>query len=105
MTDVIEFLEKMGSDAQLHQGSRDQVALALMETGIAPEVQLALIAKDQPRLEQLLGQVPLCAVFLPGKQEEEEEGEGEGDDDETPSREPRESPEHSRVRDVVVATA
>lgn len=103
MTDVIEFLEKMGSDAQFHQGSRDQVALALMETGIAPEVQLALIAKDQSRLEQLLGQVPLCAVFLPGKQEEEEEG--EGDDDETPSREPHESPEHSRVRDVVVATA
>lgn len=100
MTDVIEFLERMGQDAQLRQGSQDEVELALTSAEVAPELQAAILAKDQKKLEMLLGQLPHCAVFLPGKEEEEDD---EDESEETPSREPRESPENSCLRTVVAA--
>ena len=97
MSDVIDFLERMGQDAQLRHGSQSEVELALASAEVAPELQSAILAKDQARLETLLGQVPLCAVFFPGEEEEEEEDETE----ETPS-EPGE--EHAGLR-AVIATA
>lgn len=100
MSDVIDFLEKMGQDAQLRHGSQDEVELALASAEIAPELQAAILAQDQTRLETLLGQAPLCVVFWPGEEEDEEEDETE----ETPSREPGETPEHTGHR-AVIATA
>ncbi|MFC5579929.1 hypothetical protein [Rhodanobacter terrae] len=99
MTDVIDFLEQMGQDAQLRHGSQDEVELALTSTEIAPELQAAILTKDQARLETLLGQIPLCVAFFPGEEEEEEEDETE----ETPSREPGEAPEHIGRRAVIPA--
>lgn len=97
MTDVIDFLERMGQEAQLRHASQDEVELALTSEGIVPELQVAILAKDQGELESLLGQSPLCACFLPGKEEEEE-----GDEDEdTPFKEPGEAPEHSGLRAVI----
>lgn len=95
MSDVIDFLERMGQDAQLRHGSQDEVELALTSAEIAPELQAAILAKDQAHLETLLGQSPLCVVLWPG----EEEGEEEDETEEAPSREPGESPE---LRQAVV---
>ncbi len=86
MTDVIDFLERMGQDAQLRHAAQDEVELALNSAEIAPELQTAILARDQAQLEKLLGQTPLCAPLFPG-QEEEEEGE---EDEESPSKEPDE---------------
>jgi hypothetical protein len=97
MSDVIDFLERMGQDSQLRHGSQDEVELALASAEIAPELQSAILAKDQTRLETLLGQAPLCVVLWPGEEEDEEEDETE----ETPSREPGEAPEHTGRRAVI----
>jgi hypothetical protein len=99
MSDVIDFLEKMGQDAQLRHGSQDEVELALASAEIAPELQAAIIARDQAHLETLLGQAPLCAVYLPGTEEEEQDDEAE----ETPSREPDEAPELSGLQAMIQA--
>jgi hypothetical protein len=81
MTDVIDFLERMGQDAQLRYGSQDEVELALASAQIAPELQTAILAEDQEHLEALLGQDVFCAMLFPGDEQEED------DTEETPSRE------------------
>jgi hypothetical protein len=95
MTDVIDFLERMGQDAQLRHASQDEVELALTSAEIAPELQAAILAKDQAQLETLLGQAPVCIMYLPGEEEEDDENE------EAPSKEPDEAPEHSGLRTVI----
>jgi len=97
MTDVIDFLERMGQEAQLRHASQDEVELALTGAEIAPELKAAILAKDSAQLETSLVQAPLCAMFFPGKEEEEEGDE----DEETPSKDPDEAPEHSGLRTVI----
>jgi hypothetical protein len=63
MSDVIDFLERMGQDAQLRHGSQEEVELALASAEIAPELQAAIVAKDQAQLEGLMGQTPLRCLF------------------------------------------
>jgi hypothetical protein len=82
MTDVIDFLERMGQDAQLRHAAQDEVELALNSAEIAPELQTAILARDQAQLEKLLGQDPLCGMLFPGKEDEQEDE----DTEETPSR-------------------
>ena len=102
MTDVIDFLERMGQDAQLRHGSQDELELALGNTELAPELQFAILAKDQAKLETLLGQGPQCNVFFPSKEDEEQDDESE-ETEETPSRKPDESPERTGSRTVMPA--
>jgi len=97
MTDVIDFLEQMGQDAQLRHAAQGEVELALTVADITPELQAAILAKDQAKVEALLGHAPVCGYFLPGKEEEEEGDE----DEETPSKEPDEAPEHSGLRTAI----
>ncbi|WP_458071998.1 hypothetical protein [Rhodanobacter sp. BL-MT-08] len=86
---VIDFLERMGRDAQLRHASAAEMEVALNATEIEPELQAAILGRDQSQLEALLGQVPLCVALFPG-QEDEEDGDEE---EETPSKEPNEAPE------------
>jgi hypothetical protein len=81
MTDVIDFLERMGQDAQLRYGSQNEVEIALASAQIAPELKTAILAEDQQHLETLLGQEVFCAMLFPGEEQEED------DTEETPSRE------------------
>jgi len=97
MSNVIDFLERMGQDAHLRQGSQDEVELALASAKISPELRTAILARNQTQLEALLGQIPLCAVFFPSKEDDDEESE------ETPSREPDEDPEQSEFDAVATA--
>ena len=85
MPDVIDFLERMGQDAQLHHATLSDVEFALTRAQLDPEIRAAILAKDQPLLEALLGSSNVFCGLLPGKQDEEE---GEDDDsEETPRRE------------------
>jgi hypothetical protein len=102
MTDVIDFLERMGQDAQLRHASQDEVELALTSAEIVPEMREAILAKDQAQLEMLLGQIPQCGVFFPSKEDEEQDDDSEGTE-ETPSRKPDENPERTGHRIVMPA--
>lgn len=82
MSDVIDFLEGMGRDARLSDASPSDLELALDKSGIDPELQKAILAKDQPKLEALLQLSPQCGMLFPGKEDEQEE-----DGEETPARE------------------
>jgi hypothetical protein len=65
MSDIIDFMERMGGDAQLSQASTDELAAVLSVTDIAPEVQLAVIARDAGQLGALLGMEPVCILVAP----------------------------------------
>jgi hypothetical protein len=77
MSNVIELLEKMGSDARLrHAGA----AATLQQANLDPALAAAILAGDQARLEALLGARTnvICGMApaeeeQPSKDREEEE--------------------------------
>ena len=95
MSNVIDFLERMGQDAQLRHASRSEVELVLKDAQIDPELQAAILAKDRATLETLLGHVNVCCMLAPAKEDEEEE--------ESPSRDDEEISLESVVRVVALA--
>jgi hypothetical protein len=97
MSNVIDFLEKMGQDAQLRHASQDEVERALTGAQIDPELQAAILAKDQSGIEALLGQRNVCCMLAPSKENEDEEPE------ENPSQDDEEISLHSVLRLVASA--
>lgn len=73
MTGVIDFLERMGQDAQLRHASQDEVGFALAGAEIDPELRVAILARDEQGLQALLGQDPFCCLISPAKPGEEQE--------------------------------
>ena len=65
MSDVIDFMERMGGDAQLSQASPGELATALADSEVTPEQRMALLAHDAERLGELLGTNPACALLTP----------------------------------------
>jgi hypothetical protein len=55
MSDLIDFLERMGGDAQSRVAAGPGLEEALTRAGIAPDVRSAVLAGDQHRLESLIG--------------------------------------------------
>ncbi|WP_077445663.1 hypothetical protein [Rhodanobacter sp. C05] len=72
MSNVIDFLEMMGQDAQMRNASRNEVKLALANAQIAPELQTAILAKDQPQLETLLRQRVTCCLLFSNEDQDDE---------------------------------
>lgn len=87
MSNVIDFLEKMGQDARLRLASPAELTLALDGEQLDPAVRNAILAGDQSALDKLLGRGTLCCMLFPAKEDEDE---NEREDDETPSREDEE---------------
>ena len=86
MSDLIDFLEKMGGDSQSRFVTGPGLEEALTRAGIDPTVRAALLAGDQLQLEALIGASHnVCNLInLPDEEEEEEDEEDkehEGDDD------------------------
>jgi hypothetical protein len=77
MSDVIDFLEKWGRDAQLRHAADAELTRGLVDAQIEPLVRKALLGADQRHLEFLLGARSnvCCLVYSPDKEEEEEEEE------------------------------
>jgi hypothetical protein len=84
MSDVIDFLERMGADAQLRHGTQDELELALTTSEVDQEVRSAILAKDKIRLDALLGQGGLFGMMIPAKEDDDE---SEHENEETPSHE------------------
>ena len=72
MSNIIDFLEKMGRDAQLRHASKSEVELALANAHINPELQTAILAQDQPQLEALLRAGINCCYFLANDGQDDE---------------------------------
>jgi hypothetical protein len=97
MFDVIDFLERMGQDAQLRHASQDEVGLELDGAEIDPELRMVILARDEQGLQALLGQDPFCCLISPAKPGEEqeecdgscEEGEEENDKEKEKEKEKR----------------
>ena len=79
MSDIIEFLERMGEDARLRDAPDAELELALAEARLEPAHGAAVLAGDAARLHALLGLGTLMAVQLPAEEEEEEQPD-EGDE-------------------------
>lgn len=103
MSNVIDFLERMGRDGQLRHASTEDMAGALEVARIDPQLAAAILARDSALVESLLGNSKIYCALIPGKQDEEEEGEGEGEGDEAPSREDSEIPLHDSLHRVTSA--
>jgi hypothetical protein len=82
MLDVIDLLERMGEDAQLRHASQSAVEQALLGAQIDPELKTAILAKDQRRLELLLGASTVCCA----QEAEEDDDDDDDDNEESPSR-------------------
>jgi hypothetical protein len=66
MSNVIEFLEKMGQDASLRHASRDQILAAMMSANIDADLHAPILNADAERLENALGVQPnVCAIIFP----------------------------------------
>jgi len=83
MSSVVEFLERMGRDAQLRHASQDEVAQALEESQVDSTLGAAIIARSTSDLYGLLDLRPMFHVQNnPGREDEEEEEEGEEEGEE-----------------------
>lgn len=88
MSNVIDFLERVGHDARLRYASATELELALDGERLDPEMREAILARDFSAFDRLRGDGQVCCLLLPA---EEEEGENEREDENTPSREEEES--------------
>lgn len=88
MSSVIEFLEKMGSEAQWREASQSDVEIALAEAQIEAPFCEAILTRDTSKLEALLQKTPLFSIMVPGAPDEEEE-EGEEDEDDDAGEKPK----------------
>lgn len=80
MTDVIDFLERLGQDATLRRGALESALNGVGGTGLSTEVRAALMARDQRSLEALLGTSNVCCMInAPVEEEQEEQRKGRED--------------------------
>ncbi|MDR3447096.1 MULTISPECIES: hypothetical protein [Dyella] len=92
MSNIIEFLEKLGTDAHLRQASRDELSIALADARVEASACEAILARNVEDLYALLDKAPLfCLQTVPrkeGEEEEEEEKEEDegGEEKKTPSK-------------------
>jgi hypothetical protein len=83
VSNVIDFLERFGQDADLRYATSEMMEEALRGAGIDPALRAAILGKDQQTLEALLGAVPnICCTTHKEDEEEEEETEEDEDEDE-----------------------
>lgn len=93
MSEVIEFLERLGSDAHLRQATNDEVGQALAEAGIEDPVIAAILSGDRLALESLLGAKAnvFCGVIGPEEKEDEQEDEEKEDEKEDEGEDDKEA--------------
>jgi hypothetical protein len=72
MSDVIDFLEKMGQDPALRYASRAALDSALAQARLSPQVREALASGDQRALESLLGSDNVCCMIYAPLEEQEQ---------------------------------
>ena len=83
MSNVIDFLERLGNDAQLRHASDSALEQALINAQIDPAVREAILLRDQRRLETLLGATTnvCCVIYAPMHEEGDEPEDDQRQDD------------------------
>ena len=82
MSNVIDFLERLGKDAQLRHASDGALEQALINAEIDPAVREAILMHDQRRLEHLLGATTnVCCVIYAPMHEDGDEADDKRQDD------------------------
>ena len=80
MSDIIDFLERLGQDSGLRHAPRAQIDQASSGVQMSPQVRAALANRDQRLLETLLGTDNVCCLInVPVWGEDEEAGENKGE--------------------------
>jgi hypothetical protein len=74
MSDVIDFIERLGQDSTLRYASRQVVDRALSEAQVSPAMRIALASRNQGLLEGLLGATTnvCCLIEAPLTEEDED---------------------------------
>lgn len=86
MSSVIEFLERLGTDAQLRHAPQEDLARALEDSQVDAALGAAIIARSTDDLYALLDVRPMFkTIENPGREGEEEEEEGDGEEGEEQS--------------------
>jgi len=101
VTDIIDFLEKLGQDSQLRHADCGEIQQALNAAGIDPFAAAAIVAGDERKLAERLEMRSdqCCLVYAPAREnEEEEEGEPPAEEDAPEEHGPKS--QHSRERRV-----
>lgn len=78
MKDVIDILERLGSDAGLRDAPRQELERALAAERIDETVRSAMLAGNRSELQSLMGTGPQFSIVMPGEEEDapaDEEGE------------------------------
>ena len=73
MTDVIDFLERLGQDATLRRAPLASALDGVGGTGLSAQVRAALMARDQCLLEALLGTSNVCCMVNAPVEEEHDD--------------------------------
>jgi hypothetical protein len=89
MSNVIDFLEQMGRDAQWRHVTGEAMQAALIQAGIEPPLRAAILGEDRGLLESLIGANPNICCMINHPQEEEEPREDEEEEEEE-EKEPEE---------------
>jgi hypothetical protein len=83
VSNLIDFLERLGQDAQLRSANDEQMDEALRNAGLEPSLREVIFGEDRQTLEVLLdADANVCCMVYKEDEEEEEEPEEEEEDDE-----------------------
>jgi len=82
MSNVLEFLERVGQDWQLRHAEPAALTRAMIQAGIEESLHPAILDQDSRRLEALLNLAAnVCCAVHPAQDDEEEEDDLEDEDD------------------------
>lgn len=82
--DAIEFLELVGSDANMLHGAQDDLYELVESSPLDMDLKTALAARDSNDVYRLLGQGVQMAVQVPGEEEEAPDEDEDGGDGKLP---------------------
>lgn len=102
MCEIIDFLERMGTDAQLQGASAVDLEAALVGAGLTSPLWASICRMDRGALESLLGARSnvCCLVYSPDKEDEEKEDEAEDDGEDEDDKEGNVKKSEDRVRRI-----
>jgi hypothetical protein len=89
MSNVIDFLEQMGRDAQWRHITGEATEAALIQAGIEPPLRAAILGEDRGLLESMVGASANICCLINHPEEEEERREDDEEEDEK-KKEPEE---------------
>jgi hypothetical protein len=67
MSNIIDFLETIGQDANLRYASNREMQHMLVNSQLDQDIKQAVLARDQQRLTALVGAQNVCCLLVPAQ--------------------------------------